>query len=303
MSTTLQASLPWTESYEEDRRFRRILVQTLLICLAVGAITPYIRIPQPDSGLAEELPPRRVRLLAEQLIPAPRPAPEPAASAVIAPPVPQTVPERAPLAPTVSPRQKAAQSGVLAMSDALAELRGTKTRIGAASGQDAEPSPGRAEKAQRSMLTANVTRGSEGIEGGVAHQSVLGATGLPDREVSRQGGGSEATIPPEGRASASSSGMFRSKQEIQEVLDRNKGAMYTLYNRELRKDGALQGKLLMSITIAPSGRVTRCVILSSELGTTSLEQQLVSLIKRIDFGDMPGVPVVTTKIPIEFFPR
>ena len=96
---------------------------------------------------------------------------------------------------------------------------------------------------------------------------------------------------------------MRSEEEIQEVLDRNKGAMYTLYNRELRKDSTLQGKLVMSITIAPTGKVTRCVILSSELGAASLEQQLVALIRRIDFGNKPGVVAVTTKIPVEFFPR
>ena len=106
-----------------------------------------------------------------------------------------------------------------------------------------------------------------------------------------------------GRTAALSSGVGRSEQEIQEILDRNKGAMYTLYNRELRKDTGLQGKLVMSITIATTGKVTRCVILSSELDATSLEQQLIVLIKGIDFGTKPGVPVVTTKIPIEFFPR
>jgi hypothetical protein len=305
MSTlTLQANLPWTGSYEEDRRFRLILLQSLLICLAVGIITSYIKIPQPDSGLAEELPPRRVRLLAEPFMPAPRLAPVAAASVVTASVQPQTVHDLPPVAPAVTPRQKAASTGVLAMSDALAELRGTTPKTGTASRQDAVVSRGHAETGQPSILTANVIRGSQGIEGGVAHQSVLGATGLPDREDSRQDSGSSAgKMPAKGRASAPASGMVRSKEEIQEVLDQNKGAMYTLYNRELRNDTSLQGKLLMSVTIAPAGNVTRCVILSSELDAASLEQQLVSLIKRIDFGNKPGVPAVTTKVPIEFFPR
>jgi TonB family protein len=305
MSTLpLQANLPWTGSYEEDRRFRRILLHTLLICLAVGVITPYIRIPQPDFELTDELPARRVRLLAEQAAPVPRPVPAPVAPAMSAAPVPQTVPDRPPVAPPVTPRQKAASSGVLAMSDVLAELRDTTPKTGTTSGHDAAVSRGRAETAQPSMLTANVTRGSRGIEGGVAHQSVLGASNLPDREDNRQGiGDSDGVMTATGSASAPVSGMVRSKEEIQEVLDRNKGAMYTLYNRELRKDTTLQGKLVMSITIAPSGNVSNCTILSSELGSASLEQQLVALIKRIDFGNKPGVPAVTTKIPIEFFPR
>ncbi len=310
MSTmTLQASLPWTTSHEEDRRFRRILLQTLLLSLVVGVITPYVRIPHPAAGITEELPPRRVRLLGEQHAPAPRPAPAQAAPvqaapAVTAPSVPQAVPERPPVAPVVTPRQKAARSGVLAMSDELAALRNKTPKTGTTSGQDNVVSQGQTETAQPSTLTANVTRGSKGIDGGVAHQSVLGATGLPGRQDSRQGAGSrEGRASTRGRTSAPSPGAVRSEEEIQEVLDRNKGAMYALYNRELRKNATLQGKIVMSITIAPAGNVTRCVILSSELGAASLEQQLVALIKRIDFGNKPGVPAVTTKIPIEFFPR
>ena len=305
MSTlALQANLPWSASHEEDRRFRRILLQTLSVCLVVGAIIPYIRIPQPDADVAEELPPRRVHLLAEQQKPASRPAPIPAAPVVTAPQKPQTIPEQLPVAPIMTPRQKAARSGVLAMSDALTELHARAPKTGTRPGRIKAVDEVYRTTPQPSMLTANVTRGSKGIEGGVTHQSVLGATGLPDRGDNRQGISSrEGRVAARGRTSAPPPGLVRSEEEIQEILDRNKGAMYTLYNRELRKDITLQGKLVMSITIAPAGKVTRCVILSSELGSLSLEQQLVALIKRIDFGNKPGVSIVTTKIPIEFFPR
>jgi protein TonB len=226
---------------------------------------------------------------------------------VTAPTKAPTVPEKPPVAPVVTPRQKVSESGVLAMGDALTELRASAPQTDARPGRentgteiDNDPSP-------PSVLTANVTIGSGGIEGGVAHQSVLGAAGLPDREESRQGGspGSsiEGSAAARGQTSSAPPGAVRSQEEIQELLDRNKGAMYTLYNRELREDASLQGKLVMSITIAPAGNVTRCVILSSELDSASLERQLVALIKRIDFGNRPGVTVVTSKIPIEFFPR
>jgi periplasmic protein TonB len=310
MSTlTLHTGLSWTGSHEEDVRFRRILLQTLLLCLVAGVITPYIRLPQPE--LAEELPARRVRLLAEQpprpvpkQTPAPAPQPVPVAPTVSSPQEPQAVPQPVPLpAPVVTPRQKAASSGVLAMSDALAELQGMVPKNGAETGQETAAAQVNTSP-QPSMLTANVTRGSQGIRGGVAHESVLGAAQLPERVESGPGGSSRGgRVAVRGRTAAPPSGAVRSEEAIQEVLDRNKGAMYTLYNRELRKDGTLQGKLVLSITISPAGKVTRCTILSSELGSASLEQQLVALIKRIDFGNKPGVAAVTTKIPIEFFPR
>jgi TonB family protein len=305
---TLQSGLSWAASHEEDRRFRWILLQTLLLCLAAGAIMPYIRLPQPDALIEEELPPRRVRLLAEQPAPLPtpeaRPTPVPPAPVVTAPPKPKTVPEQLPVAPVVTPRQKAANSGVLAMSDVLAELQGTTPKTGARTRRVDATAQGRTPSPQPSVLTADVTRGSKGISGGVTHQSVLGASRLPERKDSQPGMRSrEGRATSKGHTAAPPPGTLRSEDEIQEVLDRNKGAMYTLYNHELRKDASLQGKLVMRITIAPAGNVTRCVILSSELGSASLEQQLVALIKRIDFGNKPGAAVITTKIPVEFFPR
>lgn len=305
MSTmTLHAGFSWTALHEEDRRFRRILLQALVISLVAGVITPYIRIPQADSEVVEELPARHVRLLAERFVPAPTPTELPAAPEAAVPQVSQTAPDHLPVAPVVTPRQRAARAGVLAMSDALAALRGTTPKTGTTSRQNDAVGQLHTTTPQPSMLTANVTRGSRGIEGGVAHQSVLGTAGLPDREDAGQDFVGRESIMTAGKhTSAPPAGVVRSEEDIQEVLDRHKGAMYTLYNHELRKDATLQGKLVMSITIAPAGNVTRCVILSSELGAVSLEQQLVALIKRIDFGNKPGARVVTTKIPIEFFPR
>ena len=314
----LQADLPWTTSFEEDRRFRRILLQLLLLSLLAGVVTPYIRMPQPDADAADALPQRRVRLITELLMPV-RPAPVATVPVVVAAPIPTPVPPVPPpvvtpkppatpkkqaAAPVLSARQKAASSGVLTMSDALARLRSTTPRTDTAAFPSPAVSEERTATPPASMLTENVTRGSVGVDDGVAHQSVLGVSELPDRVESGQGiSGYIKTLPARGREPAPEPGKVRSEQQIQEVLDRHKGSMYTLYNHELRKDAALQGKLVMSITIAPAGTVSRCVILDSELASASLEQQLVSLVKRIDFGSRPDVPAVTTKIPIEFFPR
>ena len=189
------------------------------------------------------------------------------------------------------------------MGDALTELRTDAPQTGARAGSENTVTEVVRDSPNTSVLTENVTRGSGGIAGGVAHQSVLGEAGLPAREENRQGSYTEGREAARGQVSSGPSNVVRSQDQIQELLDRNKGAMYTLYNRELRENASLQGKLVMSITIAPVGNVIRCVILSSELGSVALEQQLVELIKRIDFGNRPGAAVVTTKIPIEFFPR
>jgi len=328
VTNSLQATLPWMPSQAEDRRFRQILLQVLVICFVIGGIIPTIQVPLLEPETAVELPPRLVRIIEQRALPAvppptaSRPATRRPATAALQEPsqpavkkplsaarsepqkTPDTKPQPGQAKPPATPRQKAAQAGVLAMSDALVELRRIAPKTTAA-GSAAAVRGLPTETQKPSMLAADITRGSTGIEAGAGHESVLGPTGLPAKKASDgQGVTRGAGTPPLSAATPSRQpGVVRREEEIQEILDRNKSAMYRIYNLELRRDATLQGKLVMSITIAPSGRVTRCRIIDSELNATSLEEQLIRLIERIDFGNKPGVPVVTTRVPIEFFPR
>ena len=89
--------------------------------------------------------------------------------------------------------------------------------------------------------------------------------------------------------------------EIQIVFDQNKSAIYSLYNRALRKDPTLQGKLVLRLTIAPSGKITDIELVSSELGDAALERKLVQRIKMFNFG-AKQVDAVTLTYPIDFLP-
>ena len=316
--------------HPDDRRFRRILLHVLAICSVIGAIIPSIEVPRDEPEPAMDLPPRLVRIVADHGVPTVPPAPprvpetgkatavpqpEPSQPAVEAPApavgsatrkLPDTKPKPVNAEPQVSPREKAARAGVLAMSDALGELRGIAPKTTApASASEAAIGSLATQTQKPNVLAAGMDQGSGGISGGVADQSVLGAAGLPGRSGSRGSGTSEGgeILAGTGGAPAPGPGRVRSEEEIQEILDRHKSAMYKLYNRALRRDSTLQGKLVMNITIAPSGRVMSCTIMESDLNAVSLETQLIQLVKGIDFGNKPGVAVVATKVPIEFFPR
>ena len=103
------------------------------------------------------------------------------------------------------------------------------------------------------------------------------------------------------RRSGSSNKASRSREEIEMVFDRNKGAIYALYNRALRRDPSLEGKLVLRLTIAPDGSVTFCEVVSSELGNAELERKLVQRVLLFRFDAKDVEPVTTTK-PIDFFP-
>jgi TonB family protein len=93
----------------------------------------------------------------------------------------------------------------------------------------------------------------------------------------------------------------RSREEIELVFDRNKGAIYGLYNRALRERAELQGKLVLEFTVAPTGEVTMCRVVSSELNDPDLESKIVARVRLFHF-DARDVETITTTKPIDFFP-
>jgi hypothetical protein len=86
------------------------------------------------------------------------------------------------------------------------------------------------------------------------------------------------------------------------VFDRYKAAFYRLYNRELRNNPTLQGKMVLRLTIEPDGSVSMCVLQSSDMDAPDLAAQVVSRTKTINFGAKDGVQAVTITYPIDFLP-
>ena len=85
------------------------------------------------------------------------------------------------------------------------------------------------------------------------------------------------------------------------VFDRNKGAIYALYERALRTNPMLQGKLVLEFTISAGGAVTRCRVVSSELHDPALEREIVARVMLFRFPPEKVDPTTATK-PIDFFP-
>ncbi|MGF1612871.1 MAG: AgmX/PglI C-terminal domain-containing protein [Gammaproteobacteria bacterium] len=312
-------ALPWAGLRREDRRFRRILVSTLLTYCVLGAILGTFSLPSREGLSHPHLTPRIAYLIDQ------RPSPPASASSTQQPvhrSSRQTEDPRAtanatltpsqPVAketPAPPPGQPIAREGVLAFSEALQDLRKAAPRIAPAS-----PVQGSGHAALETDLSGHIlmntlAQGSGGIDlepsnssEALGWSSLLGSGINGGRQLGNgNASGSSGSSPGYARAQRQRK-ISRSQEEIQEILDRNKSRMYALYNRELKRHPALQGKVVVSLTIAPSGAVTRCFIVYSELRASTLEGQLINLIKSIDFGDKPGAPVVTTQVPIEFFP-
>ena len=118
----------------------------------------------------------------------------------------------------------------------------------------------------------------------------------------RAGGGGSGAGAAAARCSAGGSGKAsRSIEEIKLVFERNKGAIYAIYNRALRDDPALQGKVVLELKIAPSGEVVDVRIVSSELKAAELERKLLARIRQFDFG-AKDVDLMVVTWPVDFLP-
>jgi TonB family protein len=232
-------------------------------------------------------------------------------------------------------RRKAAGVGLLAMANDLAELHGAPlavqlapVRQGPGVGTGVGVGVGAGNEAgvpTRALITSNATGGSGGINtasysrntggGGLAGRS----TTLVEGAAGGGGGGGAGGGGARGRGDGSGSGVggagggggtlqrggsgkaSRSIEEIKLVFERNKGAIYAIYNRALREEPSLQGKVVLELKIAPSGGVIECRIVSSELRTPELEAKLLARIRQFDFG-AKEVDQMNVTWPVDFLP-
>jgi TonB family protein len=306
-------SLPWSISAEDERRFRKVLITILLLTIALGVAIPML--PQVKKPLEKEieLPPRVAKLIFEKHIePKPKPKPKP-----VEKPKPKPEAKKKPLPKKKTPpkvvkkvqaekpkvdaleqaRKKASSAGLLAMQDSLAdlrdqsvdELRGAKRLSNNGSTM---------KKTERALITSKVGSGSQGIRTAAMSRDT-GSTHLAARTATKVKSTIATTSVNSKRKNRNTAS--RSIEEIQVVFDRNKSAIYSLYNRALRKDPTLQGKLVLRLTIAPSGKITKIELVSSELEDATLERKLVQRIKMFDFG-AKQVDAVTLTYPIDFLP-
>lgn len=306
--------LPWTRSTSEERKFRRLLAIILGVTFFLGAVWPWIPTPTVDPNAADQIPPRIAKLLLERKPPPPPPKPkqtEPEPEALkdpepelVAnePPPPQPEPAPEPEIDYQKVAREQAQAALLPFTEDLAALADSNILEKVTNQRVLTASVGQAARNERSMITSKVGTASSGIStanmsrntggSGLAGRSTT-AIESPVASIGRSGGGARRT--------GSSGKASRSREEIELVFDKNKGAIFALYNRALRVDPTLEGKLVLRLTIAPNGEVTFCEIVSSELGDADLERKLVQRIKLFRF-EARDVEAITTTKPIDFFP-
>jgi len=291
--------LPWETDQEANDRFRKILRVLLIILAVFGILFPLL--PSPKHTIAEDVPERLARVMMQTPKPPPPPPPPKPKEEK-----PKIEPKVAIVKPPVDEHQRAkdkAQKQLNQVKDELADLRDvmdltpleTKNLSGAV-GADSH--------AERSLITSKVGSGSGGITSANASRGFgTGAGSLTGHNTTAVSSGiAKSGLNARGPAASGGGGKpARSREEIELVFDRNKGRIYSLYERALRENAELQGKLVLELTISPNGEVTMCRVVSSELKDPDLERKIISLVRLFRF-DPKDVDTITTTKPIDFFP-
>ncbi len=294
---------------EGERRFRKAVLIALSFYIIMGILIPLIKLPVLEHPAVVAVPERLVSMLRKQ-----PPKPEPVQPKEEKKPEKdqeKTNKEDRPKPTTEETqvaRKKAETAGVLAFKESFKDLmdEAPAARLGAEARLTNQPAVAAGQaRASRSLVAMETTGG--GTSGGISNSGVsrnighgngnrIGGVGFT-RVESSVAGLAEGTRPV-----SSGPGPSRTDEEIQIVFDKYKATLYRMYNAELRKTPTLRGKIILRITIEPSGEVSACSVQSSDLASPPLIAQIVERVKKFNFGPKEKVSKTTILYPIDFLP-
>ncbi len=301
-----EAVLPWIYSKTDGKRARDVdrlgvLIAILILILIINWTVP----PKPVPDVVE-IPPRLAKLLKKKPPPPPPQVKEKKKEEKEKPKDTKKLTPKKKAAQPLNASQKKARevaqrSGLFAAADSFADLLnndaeqqlGKQARV--TSGGDT------ARKTTRSLVTSSAQSASGGINtAGLSRDTAgVGLKGRGTSQVTGVIGGADFADADKPLVDGYKGG--RTDEEIQIVFDRNKSALYGMYQRALRKDPTLEGKVVIRLTIEPSGKVSSASIVSSELSDAALEKRIIFKVKTFNFG-AKDVPKITINYPIDFIP-
>ncbi|MGO1502412.1 MAG: AgmX/PglI C-terminal domain-containing protein [Marinobacter sp.] len=326
------ASLSWNREEGERLRLTVITLVALMLFVPLALLIPTLDVQAPEREQAESIPPQLAKLtvkpeVIEKATPKPaedaappkpkppepkppepkpakpepvRPAPQPQVAKPTLKPVPAKEAQKPASQNVEQARENASRSGLLTMKDRLASMRQPS----------AEPAP--VIKAN----TGDTIDAANGVKTQVAKDALQGSGGVKEVqsttradvevaghqvrkiEAPTQAQSVVASAPAPAQKPAVGE---RAMSNIRQVFDSGKAALYSLYQRELRKDPTLAGKVLLELVIEPDGTVSACKVVSSELESPVLEQKIAMRVRLFSFG-ADNVEARKLRFPIDFLP-
>jgi len=304
-------ALGWSPEDKGGHEIKLITAIVLVVALVMSVIFSGIEMPKEERKARADIPERIAQFIMQKEKPKPKP--------IIVKPRPKPKPKlkikkiprkkaeaKKPLTKVQKKaRKKAENTGLLALGNELADLMDTSEISAMVGGRINKKSSGsrKAVTANKQLLMADAGKGSGGVSSG-QYTTSISKTKLTARQLTQVRQSliaGKSTARDKSRKSRSRTGGIRAEEDITIVFDQNKSKLYSVYSRARRMNPGLKGKIVLEITILPSGKVSRVRIISSELNDAKLERRLVARIKQFKFGARE-VETVTVTYPIEFLP-
>lgn len=307
-------ALTWVPDSQDQKRFYIIVAAVMVLALVFAMAISSVQVPPKERYARKAVPDRVANFITKKKEVEP---PKPTATPKPSPPPPPPTPkpkvvrkvqeEKKPL--TVEEkkaRDTAQKSGLLALSAELNDLVDTSevSQMVSARTRKSTGAAKSSSSVDTSVLTADAAAGSGGVSTSDHVAAVSMDTQLSEREVAlvkQSLTKSDKVEDKNADVNKVRSGNVRTEEEVTIVFDQNKGALFSIYNRERRKKPGLKGKIVLEITIAPDGSVSNVKIASSELNDPDLERRIVARVKTFQFT-AKNVEPVTVTYPIEFLP-
>lgn len=300
-------ALDWAPQFKQDKFFNRLSLVSVALALLLALVVMSIDLPKEKSRVKAAVPERVAKFIMQKEKPkvikkTEKPKPKPPVTKIVKRIKQQDKLDKPLTKVQKKARKKAESSGLLALNNELSDLMDTssvRSMVGnrVSSGNTAH----KAASVNKEMLTANATKGSGGIGKG-QYGTTISNTVLSEQEkIAFRESLSASGNKLKGKSHSVRSGNVRSEEDVIYVMDQNKSTLHSIYRRARRADPGLKGKIVLEITIAPSGKVLSVRIKSSELNSPKLEARLIARIKQFNFGETHAEKVTVT-FPIEFLP-
>lgn len=296
---------------DQDKKFSTILTVLFVLYFIVAVVVPFLEQVEVPREVKEQVPVQLARvILKEQQLPLPeKPKEKPpeekiieekkeVKEEVVKPPIPLTLEKRREQA-----KKKAQTSGLAAMKDELFAMRDA-FEVKPEAAQKLSKEKSTEVKVKRKLLAGAVNKQSEALSAMSVAQVVtsdeLSTRNTQQIRLSEEEVLANTDVLIAEQLAETNSGQ-RSEMSLRRTLETHKSRLYARYNRALRKDPFLQGKVLFEIEIQPSGKISQVTIKSSELNNAKLERQLLMILRAITFPQ-EDVAVMVTIWVIDFLP-
>lgn len=242
--------LQWSETTDADRRFMIIASVMIAVFILVGGIVPFVDLPASKIEYLSAEPDRLARVV---MTPVEMPEPTPMEPPEVMPEAVEEF-EAKPvtdedLSDVDRAKAEAQGSGVLQFKDSLLSLRDSfdLSKVDTRSRRAGES---KAAEIDRSIIVSESTQVSDGIDLASLSRDTGGVALAAQEATKVQSQLAKQIAEQDSRKRENSE--TRSEEQIREVMEQNKGAIFIIYHRALRTKPNLQGKFTVKIVIEPS---------------------------------------------------